>query len=121
MMEEGTTHTRALRAVTLTLTCLILVATVGWLLQGQEDNIAQINNRLQVHRMMLSTLRITLVLGATWHWDRIARWLYPANKNAAEQKRKNFGAQRWRFLGAFAFIEVFIANNIFGNLVGVVI
>ena len=121
MMEEGTTHTRALRAVTLTLTCLILMATGSWLLQGQEDNIANLNNRLQAHRMMLSTLRITMVLCAIWHWNKIGNWLYPPNKNAAEQKRENFRAQRWRFFGAFAFIEVFIANNAFGNLVGVVI
>jgi hypothetical protein len=110
-----------MRAVTFILACLILMATVGWLLQGQEDNIAHLNNRLQVHRMMLSTLRATIVLCALWRWDRIGIWLYPASKNAAEQKRENFRAQRWRFLGAFAFIEVFIANNAFEKLIGVVI
>ena len=113
--------THAIRAVTLTLACLILMGTVGWLLQGQEDTVAHINNRLQAHRMLLSTLRITFVLGAIWYWDRIARWLYPATKSTVEQKRESFRKQRWRFLGAFAFIEVFIANNIFGNVVGVVI
>jgi thiol:disulfide interchange protein len=121
MMGEGISHTRAWRAITLTLACLILMAAVGWLLQGQEDTVAHINKRLQVHRMTLSTLRIMLVLGAIWHWNKIGNWLYPANKSTVEQKRESFRKQRWRFLGAFAFIEVFIANNIFGNLVGVVI
>ena len=112
--------TCAPRTRLITVVCLLLVAMCGWWLQDRHDDLAQINAWLQCHRVVLSLCRTVLALGAIWRWDRIAHWLYPARTEQARQQRQLFIAQRWRLLGAFAFIEIVLANNLFAILVGAV-
>ena len=104
------------RALTRVLAGLTLLAGTGYLLQGQEEGIAQLNTWLQSHHIMFCASRTVLVLTVIWRWQPIAHWLYPPQMINAPQKRAWLHKQRWRVLGAFAFIELFIANNLFGTL-----
>ena len=110
-----------LRTLLITIVCLVLLGTCSWWLQGRHDDLTQLNAWLQSHRVMLSLCRVALALGAIWHWDRIAHWLYPTRTEEVRQQRQLFIDQRWRLLGAFAFIEIVLANNLFAILVGAVI
>ena len=121
-MGEGITHIRPLRRVVLCLGGLILMGTIGWLLQDHEKNISDINAALQPHRLLFSACRFFIVFCAIGYWDKIACWLYRPLKTAiAVQKQKKFMAQRWRFFLGFCFIELFIANNLFGYILKTVI
>jgi hypothetical protein len=101
--------------------CFFLVTFLAYLLGANADTITTASNTIDSWRYLLMAVRVAIIFIAWTYWNAINEQLYPSTLAHHINKRDVFLTLRHKFLMGFLAIELLLAQNLLGYLLGMIV
>ena len=98
--------------------CLLLTTFVAYLMGINSDTVAKTSDFLDQSRYLLLTARVAFIFAIWVYWEPISNKIYSQTIVNYRQKREVIKTFRHRFLIFFLAIELLLAQNLLGYLLG---
>lgn len=101
--------------------CFFAATFFAYLLGANADTLSKAGDTLDHWRYLLMTARLTIIFLVWFCWDDINKRLYPDTIKLYPKKRQLFAAMRHHVLFGFLAIEILLAQNLLGYLLGAIV